>query len=562
MSVSVGRARIPGARALRSGGSAATAPTGSDRSRSVPLLLAAAVLIGVVIPLVWAVATGGISIPHNDGWAFTRAGNIFARTGHVQMFNWNKMGLAGMFIPLGPFGASITVQQCYVAVLALVGLLAGYDVLRPMLGDRRAALGTLVIALWPSYGLLATSFSTDVPAFAAITLTLAFGRRAIDRCSPRWLYAACLAGLWGTTIREQALAAPAAVLAAALLRPETRRGLGLARILAVGVAVLAGVGAFELWRRGVPGGGAPPFTNSILTTRLVTRQAGEVWLTLSLAVSPAVVVGSRPLRWSRTAQVAALVALCACIASAVYNPPFLGNYVDRAGAYASAYLGTRPSVMPHLAWDLLVVLACVSGALLVGLTVERVRRLRLEVSFFALLTLLGSAAEVSQGTALFDRYLLPLVVPAVALALLDPITVEATWPRRLRVAASTAVGVLMVGTALLLTTSTLVFDSAVWDAAQHVVDRGSASAAYVDAGLDWTGYHSATGMGDTPAADPEPGIYLRDPFLSNYHQCYVVAASPQHNAGWSLVETPTYRRYGLIGTARLYVYRTAQAVCH
>src|SRR5436309_1072880 len=108
---------MAGPRATRSAG-AANPPAAAPRSRSVSLLLAAAVLFGVVIPLLCAVVTGGISIPHNDGWAFTRAASIFARTGHVQMFNWNKMGLAGMFIPLGPFGASITVQQCFVAALA------------------------------------------------------------------------------------------------------------------------------------------------------------------------------------------------------------------------------------------------------------------------------------------------------------------------------------------------------------------------------------------------------------------------------------------------------------
>ncbi|MBS2962193.1 glycosyltransferase family 39 protein [Actinocrinis puniceicyclus] len=566
MSVSVGRARIPDPRALRSGGSA-TAPTGSSRSGSAALLPAAAVLLGVVVAIVAAVATGGISIPHNDGWSYSRAAQVFARTGHVRLFNWNKMGLVGMFIPLGPLGASVTVQQCFVAALAIVGLLAGYDVLRPMLGSRRAGLGTLVIALWPSFGLLATSFHTDIPAFAAITLTLAFGRRALDLCSPCRLYAACLVGLWGATIREQALAAPAAVLAAALLRPETRRALGLTRILAVGVALMAGLGAFELWRRGVPGGGAPPFANSILTTRLVTAQAGEAWLTISLGVSPAVLLGSRPLRWSRPARVAALLALCGCVASALANPPFLGNYVDRTGAYASAYLGSRPRIFPHLAWDLLIVLACVSGALLAGLAVERVRGLRVEVSLFALLTLLGSAMEVGQGTALFDRYMLPLALPAVALALLDPIGLEAIGleairPRLVRVAVSAAAGALMAGTALLITISTLVFDSAVWNAAQHIVDRGSASAGYVDAGLDWAGWHSTTGMGESPAADAEFGIYRRDAFLSNHQQCYVVAASPQRDVGWTLVETPRYRRYGLFGAAHLYVYRTAETPCH
>jgi hypothetical protein len=181
----------------------------------------AALFIGVLGPLWLSAYTGSIRIPHNDTWAFSRTAQIFAHTGHIVLFNWNAMALLGMIIPLGPFGGSITVQSCIVAVLAVIALAAIFDLFQAYGGPRRAALGLLVIALWPGFGLISTSLMTDIPALAAVTVTLALGRRALERGSFRLLTLSALVGFWGFSVREQVIAAPLGVFAAALFSPDS-----------------------------------------------------------------------------------------------------------------------------------------------------------------------------------------------------------------------------------------------------------------------------------------------------------------------------------------------------
>ena len=153
-------------------------------------------------------------------------------------------------------------------------------------------------------------------------------------------------------------------------------------------------------------------------------------------------------------------------------------------------------------------------------------------------------------------YLLPLAVPVLAIALDrgEPIA-------RPRIALAALVGALLAGVTGLFTVNALTFDAATWHAAQSIVAGQKASVDHVDAGLDWTAWYSPDGK---KAADPnaEPGIYAKSPAFGHDHPCYVVASSPQQQAGWTLYATPEYRRFGFIGPQQsLYVYRTAETVC-
>lgn len=176
------------------------------------------------------------------------------------------------------------------------------------------------------------------------------------------------------------------------------------------------LGAFELWRRGLPGGAPPAFALTAPSTGKAVAEVVEGWVTLALAVSPAVFLAARVRSWRRAAQWTSGVVLCVCVVVAVYEQPFFGNYLDQCGAYSAAYLGVHPVVLPTAVWDLMIAVACVSGGLLAGLVVEKGRRLRLELACFAVLTVLGTLVEIKQGPV-FDRYLLPLAIPALAVAL-------------------------------------------------------------------------------------------------------------------------------------------------
>ena len=538
--------------------------------RSLPwhVPLGAAVLFGVFVPLVYAALSGNLAIPHNDTWAFGRSAMDFVHTGQVRMYNWNMMGLAGLVVVAWPVGASLAAQSVFIAAIAVAGLLACYDVLAGALGPegrRRAAAGTLLVALWPGFTLLSTSFMTDIPAFAAIAATLAFGRRALDRLSLPWLCAACAAGLWGATVREQVLAAPAAVLAVALFRARFRADrlatFRIPHILGLGALLVAAIGVFELWRRKVPGGAAPDFTVRKVTAELVSVELTQGLLIIALAVSPAVFAVVRPRRWSWPSWAAAVATVAAGLLVSLDKGAFLGNYVNHDGAYSAASAAGRPILLGGGWWMALACVAYASAALLVGSVVDRVRTrgwglgIRPELLLFAVATVLGTLMEIGGGADIYDRYLIPMAIPALAMLLSEPVPPARSLrtPQRL-VPIALAAGMVAV-TGMTLTANAFTFDKAVWDTANRIVASGQADGAHIDAGLVWDGYYSPAAMSDHPDRSISRNYFGALRYLPNHFPCFVVTPSPHAAAGWSLVSVQHYKTYGLFGDAALYVFR-------
>jgi len=527
--------------------------------------LLATLLLGVIGPLALAWKTGSIHIPHNDTWAFSRTAEIFARTGHIRLFNWNAMSLMGAIVPLGPLGRTIASQSCVIALLSAVTLAAAFDVLRAVTGSRRAALGLLVMVSWPCYGLLSTSLMTDIPAFAATTLTLALGRRAIERGSFT-LFALCgLVGLWGFTVREQTIAATFAVLVAAVLKPRLRRRAMLIWFGVLAVVLGAAAGAFELWRRTLPNGSSPTF-EQISRPGMSAVIAGILGglLLLGLVVSPLVFLVARPSEWSPSARSwSKRTLLITTVGVLWYGVRFPQNYFLIEGSYSTAYLGNRPDVVPRTAWDLMFPLAIISTALLVGFAVDRLRKLPPEMALFLVFTILGTSLEVFEGEILFDRYVFPAVLPTAAMLLREPLRLSLS--SRLRKACAAGAGAFLALVTVALTANALSFDAAVWRTSQQLVASGAASPAYIDAGLDWDGYHSPDGAQNDADPTSLPGIYQKASELTNDHPCYVIAGRPQDQDSYifALVKTVKYEKYGLPGAHNeLFVYRTWVGTCH
>jgi hypothetical protein len=560
----------------------------AQRSTAWLVPLGAALLLGVFIPLAYAALSGNLGIPHNDTWAFGRAAQDFVHTGHVRMYNWNMMGLAGLVVLAWPVGASLTAQSVFVAGIAVVGLLACYDVLLGAFGPdgrRRAALGTLVVALWPGFALLSTSFMTDVPAFAAIAATLAFGRRALDRVSLPWLAAACAVGLWGATVREQVIAAPAAILAVALFRARYRADrvptFPISQLLGASAVLLAAIGAFEIWRRKVPGGAAPDFTVRKVTAELVSVEMIQGLLIVALVVSPVVFAVVRPRGWSRAGWSAAGGTLVAGLLVSWDKGAYLGNYISHTGAYPAANSGSRPVLVGSEWWMLLAWLGCVSAGLLVGSVVERVRSdgwglgIRPEMLLFAVATVLGTLVEIGGGADIYDRYLIPMAIPALVLLMSGPLPSLRSRLQTLRrletlrtpsrvtpvALASMALApvVLAAGmvtvTGATLTVNAFTFDKAVWRTASGIVASGAADAQHIDAGLVWDGYYSPAALADHPDRSISRDFFGTLRYLPNHFPCYVITPSPHAADGWSLVSVQHYKTYGLVGDAELYVFR-------
>jgi hypothetical protein len=557
------------------------------------VLLTFALLIVVILPVVLSATTGSLSIPHNDAWSYSRIAEEFGRSGELHLLRWNRAALIGQIVVLGPLASSITAQQIFVALLAAVAVLACYDLLAPAIGQFRAACAALVLAVWPELGLLATSFMSDVPALAAILGCLALGRRALAGSSLPFLAASLTVGLWGATIREQTIAAPAAVLLTALVQVWTadpgqhhhrRRGGGLFRrraVLGLGAAFTAGFVAFELWRRSLTGDDRPaaPLLDTTMLPNVLDLTVRGYFL-LAIAVSPAVFAVVRPWRWSGAAWLASAgTAAVAVLAWHNYRLHgfLMSDYISLPGPYWSVLVGDR-SMINNTVLRALALLAGASGVLLAGLVVERGRRLAPLLRWFLLLTVGGMLATRAAGQAVFGRYLIVLIPVLLYLVLAErdrpaaqtgpepqPTLVPQreplapagatkrawmAWPRAAVVLAVTG---FLAGLSLTITAYGSALDAARWDAGRQLVASG-VPATDIDAGFEWTGYHSPNGV--QPAPPDAPRINRYSAKFSGNRPCFAVASSAQSQPNWRLLGTASYRTYVVTGTGRLWVYDT------
>jgi hypothetical protein len=502
------------------------------RPTSTGLGLGVLALVGVVVPIVIASVTRSFAIPHNDDWAYSRIAETFGHTGHIELVGWNRAFLLGQVVILGPLGRWIVAQHVFVALTGVVAIAATYALLEPRVGKRRALLGAAIVAVWPGFGLLSTSFMTDVPSFAAMVLALALGDAAIRRSS-LWLLAFALAvGVWGFTIREQAVAAVAAVAVAAIAQIGRRRG-----VLALVAASAALCFSLEAWRRGLAHGDSP--TDHLINAAEIARETARAYFTLAAPLLPAALTVDLR-RWSRSSWVAAL--LVAAVGLKLTQSHgyglLLGNYFTRYVAYSKVSVGA-PLVVPNAVWVLVLIAAIVSGALLAGAFVARWRALDLSVGTFTVLSFLLLVLALAVDQPVFDRYLL-VFVPAC-------VVVTAGRLHRRPVPLRSYVALVGVGAiSLVILTATLAYDGARW----HTAARLGVPPRDVDAGFEWVGSHARLPVATRPAATRRTSFYLR--MFPGFQGCYVVAGPSGRSIGGFI---RTYEYSWLAGSHRLRLSR-------
>lgn len=513
----------------------------------MPLAVVIALTVGV--PALLAGVSGSLAIPHNDSWAYSLIAQRFAGSGSITLVGANRAFLLGQVVLLAPFGTSILAEQVGVAVLAAVAIAATFLLLRTAMSRNRALFATLIVGVFLGFGLLATSFMEDVPAYCAIVATLVIGQIAIKRRSIAGVGIALAVGVWGFTIREQALAGVVCVLVAAFFSwrdRESRRKLWILIVLG-----LAAVVALEAWRQSLANAETPGIT--LHEWRSGVRLSIAAIFTLGLAVLPATVAVSRPSAWSVKARWAAgITAAAGAVVAAKYQTVLMGNYLDWHGAYSIMSVGTR-DVLPHVALLALQGAAWIGGILLVGTVIDARRSVGLVIGLFGLLTAVGTIFEALAGQPVFDRYLLPLMPVALILVL----GASSSMPisrRRVLGAAATLAGVGAVS--LAITVNALSFDAARWNAAQGLVSRGIPPAS-IDAGFEWAGYHYAgrTAQASRSVGRVSPPWYTR--FFPGAPECYVIAASPQRSLG-RLVGIHDYHTFLAFGHGRVLTYKTGR----
>lgn len=501
------------------------------------LAVVTAVLIGGPLAIAWL--TGSLRIPHNDAWSHSKIAQTFARTGEIQLLGWNRSSLVGQIVILGPLGSSVAAQQLFVAFCGAVALILTYFLVRPRAGHRYALLSAITLGVVPEYGLLSTSYMTDIPALAGMLLSLWTGDLAVRRGGTRWLVLSLGAGLWGVTIREQSIAIPVAVIVCVWSRYRS----GRVRTLALSIVFAVLMVAFELWRRSLPGDDPPGFAGIHLRP-IVVVAFGSIFM-LGLYLLPVTASLSRFRRWRRISWLAGSILLLTGVGLVLFRHVYLmrlGNYLGRTVAYGAASTNP-PTVIPIAVWAPVILGLVVGGALLAGITCSG--RLRREPLLWLAgsLVIMGTLAQAAVGQDIFSRYLL-ILIPIGAAIFGHSIGVP-------RFGVGLAIAAILASFSLVLTAATYSYDSARWAAAEQLVSRG-VPATDIDAGLEWVGTHaSGRYHANLPAREDADAWYVRA--FEGSRACYIIAGEPIVRR--TAVETFKYTALGWFGSAELYVYR-------
>ena len=504
----------------------------------------------------------GLSIPHNDGWAYAKIAREFADHLDFQLLAWNRPGLVGQVLLAVPLSHAlpdvVVAQHLTVWVTGVALVLAGYRFFEPELGPSGAALVAATTGLFPALGLLSTSFMADVPAASLGMLCLAAGANAVDRRA--WLWTSLLLGLLASVTREQELAAPAAVLLWVGMRHVREdRARELRGVAVAGLAFLAAFLAVELWRRGLPYDSAPEVAS---TTRAAGYQLIRGALVLGLTLLPiAALVASRPGRLrlpgivGLAASGSALLVLAARRLTGRPEDFLPGNYVGggRAAPYSDVGIGSPAAVLPDWFW---VATAAVAGASLLVVVLALANRSTSAVAgersrlaaTFTLLYAGGLAVQTAAGQLFFDRYLLPLVpvVAGLCLAVAPPRLGRA----RLATAAAAVTFLLLLGVEVVAAGTA--YDAARWDASRDLV-RDGVPATDIAGGLEWTGWHSRERY-RSPGRFREGGLWTAS--FADSRDCWIIAASPLRRGDLRLARTFRYERLLVRSPSKLLIYRS------
>lgn len=452
-----------------------TSPAGASAGQTgrdcLAIALAAAVPLLLLAPL--------RDTPFIDDWTYAWSVENLLRGGGLRWLDWSAHANAfhvlwgGLFCL--PGGFSFSALRASTWALGTSGLVALYLLLRQVgVGRRDALLGTAAFGVNPVVFALSFTFMTDVPFVALATWSSLATLLALKRRSEGWLVAAALGAGLAIGVRAVGVVLPCAT--AVTLLVATGRWGRHPRRLAIAVLPLAMFVALAWWAttRVYVVTDLADVENSPLNRarylvvglrylpQLTLDALGSTANGLGLALGPlllaAVQRGRIRVVLVASAVVAALLGI-AGLGDTAYKPPLAEDSI-----WALTELGAAESLVPAYApvgaelWTRLLVPVVV---LVSGLGIAAVwRRRRLEApEVFLGLTLAGHLALVALLWLFYDRYMPPLLVPALALVLMNQ---PVRRPAVAVVALAALASLSFVGMR-----DHLAYDGAVW----HAVDR-------------------------------------------------------------------------------------------
>ena len=536
--------------------------------------LATLSLVATGIPLWLSAAAGAIGIPSNDDWVYMRAATSLFRTGTVDMPGHTAAAI-GQIALVQPLlwwsGGNAWAFTAFGLVMALIGVVSTYLLARRFVGTGSAVLVVALVVAFPGMARESATFMTDVPSYSLGVLCLLLGTRWLQGDGGPVTFVASLGvGLLAVSIREFAIAAPAAILVAAWARNRADERVWLAGASCVLVAGVAGV---LIVAASIPGHVAPGEVDlwrfSLLAPDFITFAA-------VLLPAAALSMGRRIPTFSPSQIL--LGAGLVCIGAFLQNGPLLGNIWMSNGVAGDALLsGTRAPVISAPLWTLSGQLASLAAIIVAALALRwgqrylarayslstamrcaiQIARSREAPLVLFLVAYAAGLVVVASVSYPFDRYLYPMVPAAAILLLREPALAPAFGRSQ---AFSHAAFAWLAVTAFVIAANSFAYDAARYRNGEAAVAMGY-DALTVDAGYEWVGYHAT---GHEELGSGAYGLTEYDDLWSSFRPCAVLSNSPLDVSALTLirVDRSAYLNYLFFGPPEpLYLYGSTADGC-
>ena len=572
-------------------GSVAGRPTLPSRSSvtAVAILL----VVGLAVPIALGVLSGALFLPSNDDPAYRRVALELFSTGRLELNGWNSMTLIGVIFFVQPFlwlsGGDAWAFTASTVVLASIGIVAGYALVHRVLSAPRAALAVLGVLIFPGFILNTTTYMTDVPAWAMSLTCLLLGVMALERAGRGgwvWLAGSLAVGCFAFSIRDFAVAAPAAVLLVFAFSPLR----GKPGFWAAAGATAAACFVIYLVASHLPGHGGLEIAVPDLSLAAL-RHTFDVavrygFTSVSLVASPAlaIAIASWWRRWWLIDVVAGLAVgllvyigpIVQIVHTGTWPQMVAGNLITAGGSLdGMALYGHRPVLFSAPWWYVINAAALVSalvaggvcggaaGAYLRGavrgLSDGQGRRAlwHLEPSAWTLIVTYvvlyaGGIVVWAMAITFYDRYTWPVVLPVYAILLrpragaapaAEAAREEGARGRSpiilgtIRRGAATGLAVVLIAglaaTSFVLLANSDAFAEARWQMGNNAVELGTPPGE-VDAGLEWVAFHAT---GTATVYSPAPSFGSRyETWWPSFHLCALVSNTPISGASVRLEE--------------------------
>jgi hypothetical protein len=453
--------------------------------------------------------------------------------------------------------------------MAGIAMVCTYLLARRFVGTGSATLVVLLVLLFPGVARETPSFTTDIPAFALMMLCLLLGATWLDGGEERGTFASSMAaGVLAVSIREFAIAAPAAVLVVAWARSVRGQRAWLFVATALSVASVVSV---VVVANSIPGreGSTPAIFGFLLI--------GPIFATLAAALLPALFLGLG--RRSETLSSTSILigAGFACALAVIPWGGGTGNMWMQIGFAGDLLLnGRRAEIFDEGVWVFSRQVAAFAAILLAAaIAVWSSRRLhtprqligrdsfatriveRHDAVLVMFLVAFGIEIVVFAPFWIYDRYLIP-IVPVAAILLLQGVPEQARLGRSLALAHGALAW--LAFSAFVIAANSFAYDGARWREGSAAASLGY-TAQRVDAGYEWVGYHAG---GLPKAGAPADNMTWTNGRWALMDPCVVISNTEIGDSTYTLIylDPDAYLSYLFLGEPEsLYLYATSSPGC-